>query len=175
MSDNKNLLSEDQTDDKSVQDPITAEGVKELTPREKLEIARKNLEAKKETKRYYDNQFEILEPQVKLMELRARLSKATYDNYRHSIELNKLQEGFSNQTTNSTESKPEMFDHVVTQEDLDANLEMVSAGLKVGEIIKMTTIADTASGESGNVTTTKIDSTNQTDMENEIYEGGGND
>ena len=67
------------TEETSTQSPMTN---KEINDR------------KRDTRNYFKDQIELLKPQVEHMELKARFAKATIDNYRYGMELNKIEAGF---------------------------------------------------------------------------------
>ena len=141
------------------------------TPQVEAPLSRKEAEqAKRDTKAFYKQQVELLKPQVELMELRWKLSKYTFENYQYSIKLNEINQGFQN---GPQPGKPEMFDHEVTQEDLDNNPEMVEAGLNVGDKIQITQKPNLKAGESGVVepSTAASEDVPQTDD----ADGTGND
>lgn len=154
--------------------PDTPETKQEAKAPTQKEIYQQNVA----TKNYYKQQIEALKPQVELMEMRERLSSATLKNYQNSIELNRIQNGFENQKTGDPVSKPETFDHTVTQEDLDQNPEMGEQGIKLGDIVQVrerTTPAITVPEVSEEKNPAVIAPEAATDKANELYEGNGND
>ena len=122
-----------------------------LTPDNSTPYSKEELiAAKKQKKEFYRNHIENIKPQVELMELKWKLAKYTYEHYQFSIELEKLQNGYENQK--SKEESSDLVKHVVTEEDLANNPEMVTAGIKVGDTVKLKeTPVDTADTDgSGN-------------------------
>lgn len=57
----------------------------------------------------------------------------------------------TNSGSGKNETKKEMRDHEVTQEDLDKNPELVTNGVKVGDIIQIEVVPDTAKKSTKNL------------------------
>ena len=80
---------------------------------------------KEEIMNFLKEQIEVKELQLKLQELNTGLAVARAE------ELKAL--SFIGQMTQQDGEKPEGVPHNLTQEDLDANPELVEAGMKVGD------------------------------------------
>ncbi len=60
-----------------------------VTP--KVPSQKELFEQRRQTRNFFKEQTENLKPQVEFAELRARLSKATFENYQYGMELNRIE------------------------------------------------------------------------------------
>lgn len=90
-------------------------------------------EQKRLTRLYFKEQAEVLKPQVELSELRARYSKAVFENYYYSTELHRIQAAEEEAKKEHEESKS--TEHIVTKEDLVNNPDLKEQGISEGETI----------------------------------------
>lgn len=120
------------------------------------DIRKEELQKLKERKLYFKEKIEALVPQVELMELRARLGKATLEQFHYSVEIDKLEKGYenppapvhtsemANQDSFPTPGKvismnpvktEDVHQHTVTQEDISNNPELIDHGIIAGDVI----------------------------------------
>jgi len=87
---------------------------------------------KEELMKFFQEQLDVKRLQVELQELNAAMATARVE------ELKAL--SFIAQMTNPETGKPQATQkHVVTQEDLDANPELVEAGVELGQEVLIPT------------------------------------
>lgn len=120
------------------------------------DIRKEELQKLKDRKLYFKEKIEALVPQVELMELRARLGKATLEQFHYSVEINKLENGYENppapvhttEMANPDTTTPlakiiamnpvtttDAYQHTVTQDDITNNPELIDHGIIAGDVI----------------------------------------
>lgn len=103
---------------------------------EQTTVSPEQAPSKEEVIAFFQEQIEVKKMQVELQQLNTALAKGRAE------ELQALQ--FIAQMTNpNTQQTDRGKPHVITQEDLDANPELVEAGVQVGDEVLIPTSAPT--------------------------------
>jgi hypothetical protein len=102
----------------------------------------KSVPTKEEIMSFLKEQIEVKELQLKLQEINAGLAVARAEELKALAFIGQM----TTQGGGQKSEQPQGTPHTITQEDLDANPELVEAGVQVGDDIIIPTAAEQAEG-----------------------------
>jgi hypothetical protein len=102
----------------------------------------KSVPTKEEIMSFLKEQIEVKELQLKLQEINAGLAVARAEELKALSFIGQM----TTQGGGQKSEQPQGTPHTITQEDLDANPELVEAGVQVGDDIIIPTAAEQAEG-----------------------------
>lgn len=93
---------------------------------------------KRQYRLHFKNKIEEIKPQVELMEQRMLLAKYTFEHYQYSVKLDEIRQREIEAEQAELAKKVDDVvtqEHIITQEDIEKNPDLVGHGVKVGDTI----------------------------------------